>query len=63
MGDAIASFLIRPDHILIGRCLYSASDFKKAGLSGHPCDLMFIEKRSRFFKADENSVEILTYIL
>jgi hypothetical protein len=41
IGDAIASFLIQPDHIVNGRCLYSASDFKQSGLSGDPRDLVF----------------------
>ena len=63
MGDAIASFLIQPDHIVNGRCLYSASDFKQAGLSGHPRDLIFTKKSMRFAETGENRVWILTYIL
>jgi hypothetical protein len=63
MGDAIASFLIQPDHIVNGRCLYGASNFKQAGLSGHPRDLIFTEKRRRFAEADEGRVKIPTYIL
>jgi hypothetical protein len=63
MGDAITSFLIQPDHILSGRCLYGASNFKQAGLSGHPHDLIFTEKRRWFAEADAGNVKILSYIL
>jgi hypothetical protein len=63
MGDAIASFLIQPDHILSGRCLYTASNFKQAGLSGHPHDLIFTEKRRWFAEADAGHMKIPTYIL
>jgi hypothetical protein len=63
MGDAIVSFLIQPDHIVNGRCLYSASDFKLAGLSGNPRDLIFTKKSMRFAETGERRVWILTYIL
>ena len=63
MGDAITSFLIQPDHIVFGRCLYNASDFKLAGLSGNPRDLTFTKKSMRFAETGERRVWILTYIL
>jgi hypothetical protein len=63
IGDAIASFLIQPDHMLNGHCLYDESNFKQAGLSGHPYDLIFTEKRRWFAEADVGNVKILTYIL
>jgi hypothetical protein len=63
IGDAIASFLIQPDHIVNGRCLYNASDFKRAGLSGHPHDLIFTNKSMRFAETGEKRVWLLTYIL
>jgi hypothetical protein len=63
MGDAIASFLIQPDHIVNGRCLYSASDFKQAGLLGHPRDLMFTRKSIRFAKTVKKRVWIPAYLL
>ena len=62
IGDAIASFLIQPDHIVNGRCLYSVSNFKQAGLSGNPRDLIFTNKGTRFAKTSEG-VWHLTYIL
>jgi hypothetical protein len=63
MGDAIASFLIQPDHIVDGRWLYSASDFKQAGLLGHPRDRMFTREIMRFAKTVKNRVRILAYLL
>jgi hypothetical protein len=63
IGDAIASFLIQPDCIVNARCLYSASDFKLAGLSGHPRDLIFTRKSMRFAGSGGHRVWILTYIL
>jgi hypothetical protein len=63
IGDFIASFLIQPDHIVNGRCLYSASDFKQAGLSGNPRDLIFTNKSMRFAETGEKRVWLLTYIL
>jgi hypothetical protein len=63
IGDAIASFLIQPDHIVNGRCLYTASDFKQAGLSGRPRNRIFTEKSMRLTKACEKRMWLLTYIL
>jgi hypothetical protein len=63
IGDAIASFLIQPDHMVNGRCLYSSSDFKHAGLSGHPRDLIFTKKSLRFAETSEKRMWLLTYIL
>jgi hypothetical protein len=63
MGDAITSFLVQPDHIVFGRCLYNASDFKLAGLSGNPRNLTFTKKSTRFAETGERRVWILTYIL
>ena len=63
IGDAIASFLIQPDDIVNGRCLYNASDFKRAGLSGHPLGLIFTNKSMRFAETGEKRVWLLTYIL
>jgi hypothetical protein len=62
IGDAIASFLIQPDHIVNGRCLYSASDFKQEGLSGNPRNLIFTNKSMRFAETSEKCVWLLTYI-
>jgi hypothetical protein len=63
IGDAIASFLIQPDHIVNSRCLYNTSDFKQAGLSGHPLDLIFTNKSMRFAETGGKRVWLLTYIL
>ena len=63
IGDAIASFLIQPDDIVNGRCLYSVSDFKHAGLSGNPRDLIFTNKSMRFTETGEKRIWLLTYIL
>jgi hypothetical protein len=63
IGDAVASFLIQPDHIVNGRCLYSTLDFRQAGLSGHPRELIFTKKSMRFAKTGEKRIWILTYIL
>jgi hypothetical protein len=63
IGDAITSFLVQPDRIVNGRCLYNASDFKLAGLSGNPRDLTFTKKSMRFAESGERRVWILTYIL
>ena len=62
IGDAIASFLIQPDHIVNGRCLYSISDFKQEGLLGNPRDLTFTNKGTRFAETGEG-MWLLTYIL
>ena len=62
IGDAIASFLIQPDHIVNGRCLYSVSDFKFEGLSGNPRNLIFTNKATRFAETGEG-VWLLTYVL
>ena len=51
IGDAIASFLIQPDHIVNDRCLYSASDFKQGGLSGNPRDLIFTNNLLKLVKS------------
>jgi hypothetical protein len=63
MGDAITSFSIQPDQIVKGRCLYSASDFELAGLSGHLRDLIFTKKSMGFAETGERRMWILTYIL
>ena len=63
IGDAVASFLIQPDHIVNGRCLYSAPYFKHVGLSGKPRKLIFTNKSIRFAETGEKRVWLLTYIL
>ena len=63
IGDAVASFLIQPDHIVNSRCLYCASDFEHVGLSGKPRNLIFTNKSIRFAKTGEKRVWLLTYIL
>ena len=63
IGDAITSFLIQPDHIVNGRCLYSASNFKQAGLSEHPRDLIFTKKSMRFTEVSERRMWLGAYIL
>jgi hypothetical protein len=55
--------LTQPDYIVKGRCLYSASDFKQAGLLGNPRDLIFTNKSIRFAETGEKRVWFLTYIL
>ena len=62
IGDAIASFLIQPDDIVNGRCLYSASDFKQERLLGNPRYLIFTNKSMRFAETSEKRVWLLTYI-
>jgi hypothetical protein len=63
IGDAVASFLIQPDHMVSGRCLYSAPYFKHVGLSGNPRKLIFTNKSIRFAETGEKRVWLLTYIL